>query len=313
MTTTVIGIDAGGSYLRVTTLTGDRAPHTCETTKVNSVPADQYGWPAAIAHLEATIAGALAHVAADSPPSAIVAGIAGAGAETNRDRWTDALSHRYPATEIRVVPDHTLLLTSAGNARSTVGAIVGTGLVVAARRSPDEPPVTVDGWGPVFGDNGSAFSIGRAAIAAALADLDGRGPTTKLRTQVELVLGLAGIEEAPGLLGSPARVQVGRIASLAPCVLSLDLDGDAVATSIVDNAVGQVAHAVRAAVTRIGATDYELLLAGGVLDSSRFRESLVSSLDQLECAPAEVNLRTELSVVAAHTASRVARSGVTNE
>src|SRR5690606_1041239 len=46
------------------------------------------------------------------------------------------------------------------------------------------------GWGPVFGDEGSAYAIARHGIKAALASVDGRGKATSLLPEFLRFLGV---------------------------------------------------------------------------------------------------------------------------
>jgi len=52
--------------------------------------------------------------------------------------------------------------------------------------------VKVGGWGPVYGDEGSAYRIGQMSLRAAAREYDGRGPATALK---EALLGALGMGE----------------------------------------------------------------------------------------------------------------------
>ncbi len=69
----------------------------------------------------------------------------------------------------------------------TGSAILGVG-VNGAR-------VKIGGWGPVYGDEGSAFRIAQSALTAAARAYDGRGPRTALLPAITQVLGLREFKE----------------------------------------------------------------------------------------------------------------------
>ena len=68
--------------------------------------------------------------------------------------------------------------------------IAGTG-AGAIRVQDGRPAAVADGLGWLLGDEGSGFSIGQRVVRAALADLDGRGPSTALTPLMLTRLGVA--------------------------------------------------------------------------------------------------------------------------
>lgn len=105
--------------------------------------------------------------------------------------------------------------------------------------------IRVGGWGPAFGDEGSAYAIARQGIEAALAMADGRGAATQLLdellrfTDIAEEWGSGGLErygtELTNWLYSPGRYQPD-IAGFAPLVENAALRGDPVALKILDRA-----------------------------------------------------------------------------
>src|SRR5258705_421449 len=71
---------------------------------------------------------------------------------------------------------------------------------VALGRNAGGDTARAGGWGPLIGDEGSAYAIGRRALAAVVADIDGRTGST-------LMTGLLFDEEG----SEPARELVGRL------------------------------------------------------------------------------------------------------
>jgi glucosamine kinase len=144
--------------------------------------------------------------------------------------------------------------------------IAGTGagaIRVEAGRQVD----VADALGWLLGDEGSGFWIGRRVVRAALADLDGRGPSTALTPLVLARLGVPG-PAGPGdrtpimaavrtLYGGPPV----RLADYARLVF--EVDGDGTADRILDDAAAALARTLSA--VRTPAVPGPVVLGGGVL------------------------------------------------
>jgi len=149
-----------------------------------------------------------------------------------------------------------------------VAIVSGTGSVgVAVDEQGRE--VYRGGWGPLLGDQGSAYRIGLDALrSVALAD-DRNGPDTAL---CAAVVGELGIGEPRDLFDLVYTRTVDRvaIAALAPLVVSLARTGDAVASAIVTEATRaliDLAVAVSSAV-ELADAHRRVILTGGVLQNS---------------------------------------------
>jgi glucosamine kinase len=160
-----------------------------------------------------------------------------------------------------------------------VSLVVGTGVACCGTAPGARPPVVVDGYGPLIGDLGSAFWIGRAAVRAALdARLDGR-VGSPLQAAVEAAQGpLDGV--AYRLHASPDAVR--EIAALAPLVAALAED-DPLAGEVLERAAHLLAAtAIRAvglvaASTPVG-TVVPVALGGRVLEPGSWLAGRVSTL-----------------------------------
>ncbi len=140
-----------------------------------------------------------------------------------------------------------------------VAVIAGTGSVVCDRQR------RIGGWGPLVGDAGSGFAVGRRALAAACAAEDGSGPCTLLRERLLADTGVASIREWLGHLPTwPAAIVP--IADLARHVTAVAAT-DGVAAEILATEMGLLAEQIVAA-RRDGsaaAGPVSLALAGGLL------------------------------------------------
>lgn len=129
-----------------------------------------------------------------------------------------------------------------------LGAVVAAGTGVVTLGVGESRVARVDGWGYLFGDAGSGFWIGRAAIDAVLRSYDGRGPRTALTEAVTA--------EFPDLSTLYLQVQadpekVKRVARYARVTAEL-ATADPVAARICRDAGRTLADSVTAALRVVG-------------------------------------------------------------
>jgi N-acetylglucosamine kinase len=129
------------------------------------------------------------------------------------------------------------------------------------------------GWGYAFGDEGGAFDLVRQALRAILRFEEGWGPKTALRGRLLQATGAGDADDLLHLFYTDEYSRA-RVASLAPLLDEIALEGDAVAGDIL-NAAGQtlatLAGAVRGQLFQPG----ELVSVspiGGVFQSGMVRE-----------------------------------------
>jgi glucosamine kinase len=130
----------------------------------------------------------------------------------------------------------------------TPGAVVaaGTGTVALARDG--ERIARVDGWGALLGDAGSGFAIGRAGLADALREADGRGGSRELLAAARGRFGDA--EGVPAAIyGAPSPVRA--VAAFAADVAELARAGEPAATAILAGAGRELAISAAAALGRV--------------------------------------------------------------
>jgi glucosamine kinase len=155
------------------------------------------------------------------------------------------------ACPIRMTGDVVVAFAAGTPAADGTVLVAGTGAAAAAIRN-RAPVIEIDGYGWLLGDAGSGFWIGRQAVRAVLADLDGRGPATGLRPLVtEALLGPGFAQPNARRMcleivhAAHARPPVG-LSRLAPLVSRCAGAGDEVALRIARTAVGHLASAVEA-------------------------------------------------------------------
>ena len=223
----VVGIDAGGTCTSLCARSGSQQPDLL-----------LHG-PAANAHRHgidhtATVIASLVRKALQQIPGsalrAVYAGVAGAGTPEVSSLLTSRIQgmlQNHPECRVSVTHDGDIALEAAFEGQSGVLIIAGTGSAVFASLQTGET-VRYGGWGPLIGDEGSGYTIGRLGLAAAAHAIDGGDPTQLTRLFREQF----GISSRPSLLQRISDKQW-PVQQVAPVVLSAASEGDAVADVIV--------------------------------------------------------------------------------
>jgi N-acetylglucosamine kinase-like BadF-type ATPase len=212
----------------------------------------------------------------------IAAGLAGvdydgAGADVGRTLIGD-VGTAVIAIEGDVVIAHLAALSG----RPGVVALAGTGSNVLGIGS-DGTRIKVGGWGPLFGDEGSAHQIARQALAAAARAHDGLEPANGL---TPAFLSRFGLRDFRGMLKAVygAGMGIPDIAALAPMVETVAEAGDETARAILVRAGTDLARGVAVAIDRLGLVGHDRLVSyqGSVLGACVIaREAFVGELNRL--------------------------------
>ena len=167
-----------------------------------------------------------------------------------------------------------------------VVALAGTGSSVLGLAA-DGAMIKAGGWGPLYGDEGSAYQLGRLGLVAAAQAFDGSGPATALIEKLTRALGVADFRDTVSPLYALGGGQH-RVAALAEVVDACAADGDEVAAAICRRAGVDLAHAVVAVIRRLPVQDVLVSYHGAVLERSpRVRAAFVDALGS-EAPDAEV-------------------------
>lgn len=227
---------------------------------------------ASVAPLAAWIYQELRTLGAPVPLTALCAGLAGVGHEAERARAEAALAAAGLAARVRVVTDGAIALEAAHGGAPGVLVIAGTGSVAYARDA-EGRVARCGGWGFLVGDEGSAYWVVREAWRAALHAHDGRGPATRLG---EALLGAAGLSELAAVPAWIGRASKRDVAALAPVVVRVAVEGDAVAGALLDAAAAALAAHVRALGQRLAWPEepVPVALVGGFGTQPPVRERL---------------------------------------
>jgi len=206
--------------------------------------------------------------------------MAGLRGEADRAVWRRIVTEAGAPGPVHLTHDAAASLAAGSPDVTGVLVISGTGSIVYGRAA-DGREHRVGGWGPVLGDAGSGFDIGRLGLRAAASAADGRGPATALGPLIPARLGLADLEDLVAWVSPFAK---DRIARVAPIVFEAAAGGDAVAEGVLRAAAGELARGVEAVVARLWpGQDSEgptrVVLSGGVLrGQAGFRQMLTAML-----------------------------------
>ena len=166
--------------------------------------------------------------------------------------------------------------------RPGVLALAGTGSMAwASLNGRDDPHIRVGGWGDAFGDEGSAYWIGREVLAHVSQHLDGRLSAPAFSEAILSSLGL----QADGLIGWCYGLENRRVtfAELARLTSTLADAGDADATAILHRGADHLAAHIDAAWRRTkAAAPICWSYAGGVFNSAIVLQRIAT---QVGCAP----------------------------
>lgn len=273
MQTIVVGVDGGGSKTQVLVANGRGKELATLTGGPSRVRPGE-----ALASAEvigALVRDALAAAEAAERPAHLVAGVAGAGRESDRKALLRALRGEGLADEVTVVTDAEIAL---GDAFGTDGAgillVAGTGSV-AFGRGPTGTFRRCGGWGPDCGDEGSGAWIGRRTLSVVTSSHDEREPDTRL---VGAVLTALELEAMDDVIAWAAAATPKDLSALAMHVLALAADRDLRANSICTLATEELVLHVRTLARQLFTDEraaVPVALAGGLLQRGSFLRRLV--------------------------------------
>jgi N-acetylglucosamine kinase-like BadF-type ATPase len=242
-----------------------------------------------------------------SSVTGVCAGLAGAGSQNVVRRVLVFLAQEYTRAVAHVTTDFEIALESAVGSGPGIVLLSGTGSAAYGRNAAGET-ARAGGYGPWVGDEGSAFEIGRRAVAAVARARDQCGPVTPLAEMIPAALECPDWDE---LMLRIAHNPDDIFPALFSVVAQAADAGDSAAKEILSASAMGLANLALAVVRRLEMSDEEfpLVKCGGVFGHSRALEALLDSLLRSGAPRARV-LRTEISpaVGAAHIAARLAQS-----
>jgi N-acetylglucosamine kinase-like BadF-type ATPase len=220
----------------------------------------------------------------------VSAGMAGVDYDKTGAREMEEAFREIGFARTLITGDMVIAHAGALGGRPGVLALAGTGSCVLGI-GPSGERVKVGGWGPVYGDEGSAYRIGQTALRVAAKAYDGRGLQTLLVGMLQSALELSDFRE------TLERVYVGKmepreIAALSRIAYQAAESGDEAAREIFIRAGDELAEAVVAAARSLNLQGSELLVShqGSVFEAcdlvrERFAEALKRTFPSVMIMP----------------------------
>ncbi len=205
--------------------------------------------------------------------SAVGAGIAGTAKQEMKESMTRALQESFVGASITMLTDLESALAAAGEGPAII-LVMGTGSASFGRNAEGEI-TRAGGYGPSSSDQGSAYDIGRRAIAAA---------TGKRVGETDSVLGRQILEQLRCTAWAVVQHRAQTIPDevfppIFPVVAGAADAGDVIAQEILIQAAQDLASLVADVADRLHLRESEFLLAkiGGTIGRSHFFDAQIDA------------------------------------
>lgn len=232
--------------------------------------------------------------------SAVCAGLAGAAQPESQRKMKKLLAEEFPVQVVEVCTDVDLKLEATGEGRAIV-LNVGTGTFAVGRDLYGQA-IRVGGHGPLLGDEGSAYDVGRRAMIAALRASDRGMADSPLAARI--------LRELRATDWEDLQLRVYRMPDevfprIFPIVTSAAEEGDREARQLLKHAADELAGLVSDLMERLKLEDEKFLLvkSGGMAGRSAYFDKLLDERLRVTAPKAEFGA---LVVTAAQAAARLA-------
>lgn len=246
----ILAIDAGGTRTRCIAV--DRIGRVAGEGLAGASNHLHVPMEAAAASLRTAAAAALAAAGAATRDVVLVsAGLAGVDYDGTGAGDAAAMLRSIGVERSVVYGDMVIAHRGALAGAAGVVALAGTGSSVLGIAA-DGTAIKAGGWGPLYGDHGSAYQLGRLGLVASAEAHDGSGPWTSLVERLTTALGVSAFPDTVTRLYSDLIGQQD-VAALAPAVNACAEEGDEVAAAICRQAGADLARGVLAVIRRLPA------------------------------------------------------------
>jgi N-acetylglucosamine kinase-like BadF-type ATPase len=244
-------------------------------------------------------------------PAAVCVGMAGVDREDEADA-VRAIIRRIgcDAPAIIVVNDGLVALAAGAGDQPGIVVISGTGSIVYGYNA-QRQAARAGGWGHIIGDEGSGYWIGREALSAVVRAADGRGPATRLSTEVLSYFKIRDMARLTEIVYDRERPRM-RVAALGPIVQRTVELGDRVAKDVVDRAADELALGARSVASRLefGPGGFPAVLSGGAFQVMPALTAALTERLRADFPRSDVRLLSEEPARGAvHLALTAARGG----
>jgi N-acetylglucosamine kinase-like BadF-type ATPase len=195
----------------------------------------------------------------------VVLGLAGADRSWDKACLNSTLTAKLPLHPERLLIENDAQIALAGATGNSPGIILiaGTGSIALGIDHRGQQ-IRVGGWGPILGDEGSGYSIGKAALTAILREYDGRGKPTSLTKRLLKHLEITNPEELIPLVYQN-QLPRPKIAKLAEIVLEEAALADTVSQSLVTEAAKQLVEMIGVLLTELDWNNAPIIAGTGGL------------------------------------------------
>jgi N-acetylglucosamine kinase len=298
----VLGFDGGGTKTDCVLM--DESGAVAARSRSGASNPTSFGAEVSLASLSGAASDALRTAGRSEKDVAyLVAGISGAGEPSMRSALQLGLQPGFPNATILITSDLVLSLGATGEIPSVV-VIAGTGSAVLGRTAPFEL-ARAGGFGPVIGDPGSAYDIGRKAVAMCF---------QKHLNNEAFPLGAKILETFKWKFNEffdQARAQPGAVfPKIFPVVGGAAEGGDVAARTLLAGAAQDLQEQAREVMEKLKLRDANFFLAktGGVFDGSAFLNAQFDSLIREIAPKARIG---PLPRTVAEAAAQLAREALT--
>jgi N-acetylglucosamine kinase-like BadF-type ATPase len=237
--------------------------------------------------------------------SGLCAGLAGVGSAQSHEEMQHHIANAFPNAKLRLITDLELSLEIIDYPAAIV-LVAGTGSSALGRDAQGRT-ARVGGHGPLISDQGSAYDVGRKAVAAAVLDRDRTGSESAIGAEILRSLKFSSWTELRDRVRTSADEVFPRVFSI---VAQAAESADAQAQSLLCNAAKEIAAVADALVERLKLRDSAIYIAktGGMFSASKFFDAELdaqlkkvaprASVGVLPLPPAEAAARLALKLIA---------------
>ena len=301
----VLGFDGGGTKTECVLL--DSQCQIRATTRSGPSNPFRIGHEAAIAALVEAAQSAAREAGIELREiSALCAGLAGVGSAHSHEEMHRQLVSAFPNTKFRLITDLELSLEAISQPEAIV-LVAGTGSSALGRDAHGNT-ARAGGHGPLLSDQGSAYDVGRLAVAAAVLERDRTDLDTAMGAEILRHLKFSNWTE----LRDRARTTADEVfPRVFPVVAQAAESGDPHAQALIRNAAQEIAVLASALVDRLKLRDSAVYIAktGGMVSGSKFFDvqldaelkkiAPLATIGPLPVPPAEAAARLALDLISA--------------
>jgi N-acetylglucosamine kinase-like BadF-type ATPase len=268
----ILGFDGGGTKTECVLM--NSADQVLARTFAGPSNPSRIGVEAAVRAVEESADLALRDAGLErSVISAVGAGLAGTAKTEMKERMSCALQECFPGAAVTVLTDLDAALAAAGEGPAII-LVAGTGSAAFGRNA-DGEIARSGGYGPSSSDQGSAYDIGRRAIAAAMQERAGGSDSVLGRE----ILAQLGCEEWDVVQHRAQTMPDEIFPPIFPVVAAAADAGDAAAQEVLLRASQELVALVADVADRLHLSDREFLLVrmGGTMGRSRFFDANIDA------------------------------------